>query len=116
MALTHAGVGPTPAHCHNSLVAPCCPPTPSAQTVVTRVRVHSISTHTSGETAGSVSEVRELQRHAEVVLAHLLDRRLQVVALLAGHAELVALHLVLHAFEAEALDELSDLSRLFVVD
>ena len=43
---------------------------------------------------GSVAEVRELQRDAEVVVAHRLDRGLQVVALLAADAELVALDLV----------------------
>ena len=66
--------------------------------------------------AASVAEVRELERHAEVVLAQLLDRGLQVVALLAVDAQLVALHLVLHALDAETLDVLADLARLVVVD
>ena len=60
----------------------------------------------------SVAEVRELQRDPEVVVLHRLDRRLQVVALLAAHAELVALHLVLHALEPEALEVLADLACL----
>src|SRR5256885_10320690 len=58
-----------------------------------------------------ISEVRELERHAEVVLAHRLDRGLEVVALLAGHAELVALHLVGDALEPEALHELRSEER-----
>ena len=44
--------------------------------------------------AVSVAEVGELQRDPEVVVAHRLDRGLQVVALLAADAELVALDLV----------------------
>ena len=67
-------------------------------------------------TGGSVPEVRELQRHPEVVLSELADRRLQVVALLAGDTELFALHLVLHSLEAEALDVLADLLGLVLVD
>ena len=40
------------------------------------------------------------------------DHRLQVVALLAGDPQLIALRLVLDALEAEALDELAELAGL----
>ena len=50
------------------------------------------------------------------LLPQLPDRGLQVVALLALHAQLVALHLVAHALEAEPLHELADLARLVVGD
>ena len=46
-----------------------------------------------GSSGGLVPEVRELQRDAEVVLLQRRDHRLQVVALLAGHAQLLALGL-----------------------
>src|SRR5262249_93347 len=54
----------------------------------------------------SVAEVRELQGHAEVVFAELGDRGLQVVALLTADPQLVTLHLMLHALQAERLHEL----------
>ena len=63
----------------------------------------------------SVAEVREVERHAEVVLAQRRDRRLQVVALLAGHAELRPLHLMLRPFNPRPLRNLP-ISRLLVVD
>src|SRR2546428_3247174 len=40
---------------------------------------------------GSVAEVGELERNAEVPFAEQLDDRLQVVAVLAGHAHLIGL-------------------------
>ena len=46
------------------------------------------------------------------MVAHRRDRRLEVVALLAAHPELVPLHLVLDALEVELLEELPDLARL----
>ena len=77
------------------------PPASSARRAAVRYRLR-----------GSVAEVRELQRHLEVVLAERGDRGLEVVALLARHPQLLALHLVLHALEPEALDELADLAGL----
>src|SRR5438876_10260737 len=63
-----------------------------------------------------VAEVRELERDAEVLLAQLRYRGLEVVPLLYRHAQLLALHLVRDALEAEALDELADLAGLHVGD
>src|SRR5215218_9444428 len=62
------------------------------------------------------AEVGELQRDAEVGLAELRDRGLEVVLLLAAHAELLTLDLVGDALEAESLDELADLAGLHVGD
>src|SRR5262249_61510378 len=64
----------------------------------------------------SVAEVRELEGDAEVRVAELGDGGLEVVLLLAVHAELLALDLVGDALEAEALDELADLAGLGVGD
>src|SRR2546423_812189 len=63
-----------------------------------------------------VAEVRELEGDAEVGLAQLCDRGLEVVPLLAAHAELLPLHLMGDALEAESLDELADLAGLHVGD
>src|SRR3954447_21550176 len=64
----------------------------------------------------SVAEVVELQRDAEVAGLEVGDDRLQVVALLADHPELVALGLALDALEAEALDVLVQLPGLVAGD
>ena len=64
-------------------------------------------------TAGrSVPEVVELQRDAEVRSFRRGDHRLQVVALLAGDPQLLALGLGLDALEPELLDELVELAGL----
>src|SRR5215471_17051479 len=49
-----------------------------------------------GRSRVSVAEVRELQRHFELRPAQQRNRRLQVIALLAADAHLVALHARLH--------------------
>ena len=59
--------------------------------------------------ACSVPEVAELEGDVEVLLLQGGDDRLQVVALLARDADLVALGLGLDALEAEVLDRLVDL-------
>src|SRR4029453_19614296 len=59
-----------------------------------------------------VAEVRELERHAEVAFAERRDHCLQVVALLAGHPQLIALGLALDPLQSELLDELVELTGL----
>ena len=60
----------------------------------------------------SVAEVLELQGDAEVAVLQRRDDGLEVVALLAGDAELIALGLGLDALQAEVLDELVELAGL----
>src|SRR5687768_13571935 len=55
--------------------------------------------------AGSVAEVAELEGDAEVLLLHGRDGGLEVVALLAGHPQLLTLDLRLHALQLQLLDE-----------
>src|SRR3954471_21667528 len=60
----------------------------------------------------SVAEVVELEGHAEVALLQRGDDALEVVSLLADDPQLVALGLGLDALEAQALDELVELTGL----
>src|SRR5947207_1425187 len=60
---------------------------------------------------GSLTEVGELHRDAEVALANRLQRRLQVVPLLARHPDLVALDRDLD-LQLQILHELHDLAAL----
>src|SRR5690348_3295719 len=60
------------------------------------------------EAPGSVPEIAELQRAVELGAAQQRDRRLQVVALLAGDAHFVALDARLH-LEPRVLDEPGEL-------
>src|SRR5690606_14044083 len=69
----------------------------------------------SGSKASSVTEVVELQRQAEVLTAQQRDRSLQVVALLAGHAQLVAVDLAVD-LEPGFLELALDLLRQLAVD
>jgi len=62
-----------------------------------------------GGWAGSVPEVVELQRDTEILRLARSDDRLQVVALLPAHPQLIPLGLRADAFETEVLDELVDL-------
>jgi hypothetical protein len=57
------------------------------------------------ERGDSISEVGELEGDAEVAFLQLGDDGLEVVALLALTAQLIALGLALDALEAELLDE-----------
>ena len=63
----------------------------------------------------SVTEVIELQRHAELMAAQRSNGVLQVITLLAGHAHLLALDGGLH-FELGVLDMRNDLLRQLFID
>ena len=67
---------------------------------------------TTSKSIALVAEVLELQGDAEVAALQRRDDRLQVVALLAGDPQLVALGLGLDALEPEVLDELVELAAL----
>src|SRR6476659_9056090 len=60
--------------------------------------------------------VRELHREVVVLGLDEGDDLLQVVALLAGHPKLVALHLDLHALRTFVADQLGDLLGLLLAD
>src|SRR5690606_15079911 len=64
---------------------------------------------------GSVAEVVELQRQLELLPAQQRHRRLQVVALLAGDAQLVAVDLRIH-LQLGVLERGLDLLRQFALD
>src|SRR5512145_767509 len=60
--------------------------------------------------------VRELHREVVVLTLHQRDHGLEVVALLAGHPELVTLHLDLDALRAFVADQLADLLGVLLGD
>src|SRR5262249_60445811 len=63
-----------------------------------------------------LAEVDELQRQAELVAFHQGYHGLQVVLLLRGHAEFVALHLGADALGPLVPDQLGDLARVILGD
>src|ERR1700728_429337 len=65
---------------------------------------------------GRLAVVDELQRHLEVGLFQHRDDGLQVVALLAGDADLVALDLGLDGLGTLVANELGDLLGILAVD
>src|SRR5690606_38529437 len=67
------------------------------------------------KSGGSVAEVVELQRHAELMGTQQGNRLLQVIALLAGHPDLLALDGRLH-LELGILDMRDDLLGQLLVD
>ena len=69
-----------------------------------------------GEGPSSVAEVLELEGDLEVGFLEGGDDGLEVVALLAGDAELVALHLDLDLLGALVADQLADLLGLLLRD
>src|SRR5215468_3695342 len=101
----------TPARrCHGKRRRPAQGPVPPGRPADHELRL-------SAEKAGrGLTEVDELQRQAELVAFHQGYYGLQVVLLLRGHAELVALYLGADALGPLVPDQLGDLPRVVLGD
>src|SRR3546814_11797681 len=107
--------------CSSDLVVQCSGPGPrvSCRSGFSRELFGSGQEELAAEAAPTkatlVAEVVELQRQLEFLAAQQRHRRLQVVALLAGHAQLVAVDLAVD-LELGVLDRGLDLLRQFARD
>src|SRR5215469_7346693 len=101
----------TPARrCHGKRRRPAPGPVPPG-----RPTDHGLRFSAEGAGRG-LAEVDELQRQAELVAFYQGYHGLQVVLLLRGHAELVALHLGADALGPLVPDQLGDLPRVVLGD